>query len=235
LRYVGGKVRIAKPLTDFLKSVRKHKQIYVEPFVGGGAVISLMDGERIASDICPYLIEFYRQIQVGWLPPTNLSEDRYNELKQLYKSGVCNAEIGFCGYFTSFGGKWFGGVARDPKGGYDFIKGAYNSSLRLKKGIEGVKFCCADYEDVLKCVPVGSLLYCDIPYINTTQYRFPFDHQRFWRVVREFSNIHDIYVSEYKAPDDFSCVWQIERKTCMNTADGGKANRTEKLFKFNVN
>jgi DNA adenine methylase len=232
MRYLGGKVRIAKQLTAFLKSVRKPGQIYVEPFVGGGAIISLIDGPRIGSDLCPYLITFYRQLQDGWLPPEILSEERYKELKQLYKETVCNGEIGFAMYFCSFGGKAWGGYARDPKSGYDFVKGARNSAIRLIQTVKDVKFYSRDYEDLLRTLPLGCLIYCDIPYINTTQYRFSFDHTRFFNIIREFSNRHDIFVSEYQAPEDFECVWQIERKTCMNTITGGKADRTEKLFKF---
>lgn len=233
MRYIGGKVRMAKQLTDFLKSVRKPNQIYVEPFVGGGAIVSLMDGERIASDICPYLIAFYKELQQsGSFPPKTLSEERYNELKQLYKQGVCNGEIGFGLYFVSFSGKFLGGYARDPKNGYDFSKGAYNSALKLKSGIQNVKFCCMDYRELFKILPSNCLIYCDIPYINTTEYRFKFNHEEYWQFIREQSNNHDIYTSSYVAPEDFNCVWQLNRKTCMNMADGRKADRTEKLFKF---
>lgn len=233
MRYLGGKVKISRPLTDFLKSVRKPGQIYVEPFCGGGAVISLMDGQRIGSDLCPYLITFYRQLQDGWLPPETLSEERYKELKQLYKDTACNGEIGFAMYFCSFGGKAWGGYARDPKGGYDFVKGARNSAIRLIEAVKDVKFYCYDFATLLQAIPLGSLVYCDPPYMGTTGYKFKFDHTRFFNVMRTFSHIHDIYISEYQAPEDFNCVWQIDRKTCLNTADGGKANRVEKLFKFN--
>lgn len=232
MRYVGGKFRIAKQLTDFLKSVRKSNQTYVEPFVGGASVIRLMDDLRIGSDICPFLITFYQQLQLGYIPPETISEERYKELKELSKRGVCNAEIGFCGYFTSFAGKWFGGVARDPRNGYDFVRGARNSCLKFKPYLQQIKFYCSDYQELFKIIPINSLIYCDIPYINTTGYRFKFDHESYWKFIREQSNSHDIYTSSYVAPEDFECVWQIERKTCMNTIGGGKSDRIEKLFKF---
>ena len=192
-----------------------------------------MDGTRIASDICSYLIAFYKELQQSNLfPLKTLSEERYNELKQLYKNGICNAEIGFGLYFCSFAGKFKGGYARSPKDGYDFSKGAYNSALRLKLGIKDVQFYSLDYRELFKILPQRCLIYCDIPYINTTEYRFKFDHESYWKFIREQSNNHDIYTSSYIAPEDFSCVWQIERKTCLNTKSGGKEDRTEKLFKF---
>ena len=48
--YMGGKHRIAKDIVKILRTHRKLGQLYIEPFVGGGSVISLMDGEREASD-----------------------------------------------------------------------------------------------------------------------------------------------------------------------------------------
>lgn len=85
------------------------------------------------------------------------------------------------------------------------------------------------FEDVnSKC-----LIYIDPPYKGTTKYSTIFDHNRFWEVVRRFSSKHDIYVSEYVAPDDFECVWSIIRKTELNTKQG-KAIRTERLFKGEV-
>jgi len=194
-----------------------------------------MEDPRIASDICPYLITCYKQLQQGWTPPETLSEERYQQLKELYRQGVCNGEIGFAAYFCSFGGKFWGGYARDPKSGYDFVQGARNTCLKFQPDLRNIKFCCSDYEDLLRTLPSGCLIYCDPPYIGTTGYKSKFDHVRFWNIIREFSNRHDIFVSEYQAPDDFECVWQIERKTCMNTTTGGKADRIEKLFKYKEN
>jgi DNA adenine methylase len=225
-------VRIAKQLTTFLKSVRKPGQTYVEPCVGGASIIRLMEDERIASDIDADLIECYRALQQGWLPPTSVTEEDYKYYKKINQEGICSAKIGFIKFFCSFGGKCWGGLARDPKSGYDFINGARNTCLKFKPDLQSVKFYCCDYEEFLKQISPGCLIYVDPPYQGTTEYKNKFDHTRFWQVMREFSDKHDIYISEYQAPEDFGCVWQIERKTCLNMADGGKADRTEKLFKY---
>lgn len=243
MRYLGGKARIAKPLTNFLKSIRKPDQIFVDGMTGGGSIIRNIGGQRIANDICPYLIAFYKQLQEGWLPPETLSEERYQELKQLYKNGECNGEIGFAAYFCSFGGKFWGGFARDKKSDRDFtneayedslrlIRGQYRDSIKLQEGIKDVSFFCGDYEDLLGSLFPGCLVYCDIPYIGTTEYKTKFDHERFYNIIRKLSGCHDIYISEYTMPNDFECVWSCERKTNLNMADGNKGDRTEKLFKF---
>jgi len=241
MRYCGGKFRIAKSLTNFLKYVRKQNQVFVDGMVGGGSIIRFIDGNRIANDKCPYLIEFYKAIQNGWRPKENLSEQDYKRLQKLYKDGVCNGEIGFGLYFCSWGGKFNGGYARNSKFDKSFklVNGQLKDCYKLSDSINDVKFICSDYEDLLKYhlkvfqdIKSRCLIYFDIPYFGTTEYRFKFDHIRFWEVIREYSTIHDIYISEYVAPEDFECVWSMERKTNLNTKDACKSDRIEKLFKY---
>lgn len=45
---------------------------------------------------------------------------------------------------------------------------------------------------------------------------------------------HTVYVSEYKAPNDFECVWKKEAKSSLsaNGKIGGNKLSVEKLFKF---
>ena len=39
---------------------------------------------------------------------------------------------------------------------------------------------------------------------------------------------HQIFISEYKAPDDFTCIWEKEQTTTIATTEYKKA--TERLF-----
>lgn len=232
MRYLGGKTKISKQLTTFLKSIRRPNQVYIEPCVGGGSILRLMDNPRIASDISLDLILFYQALRNGWVPPEHMSEGKYKQLKYMEPSAL----RGFGGYFCSFGGKWLGGYARGD--GRDFCNEAHRDSLKLAEQIQGVSFYCCDYEELLeshlilfKNANSRCLIYIDPPYKNTTKYSGAFDHDHFWEVIRKFSSVHDIYVSEYVAPEDFECVWSIVRKTELNTKHG-KAIRTERLFKF---
>jgi DNA adenine methylase len=211
--------------------------------VGGANIVRNMDGVRFANDICPYLIEFYKALQNGWKPPEHVSEEDYKYYNKLYKEGVISPKIGFVMYFCSFGGKKWGGYARDKKTNRDFSKEAYEDSLRLSngqfkdslrlsEGIRGVNFYCMEYFDLLMVIPKDCLVYFDIPYKGTTGYGKKFNHDQFWSVIRTCSKLEDIYVSEYEAPEDFECVWQLDRKTNLNTKDGSKSNRTEKIFKY---
>lgn len=191
-----------------------------------------MNNPRIASDISVDLMLFYKALQNGWVPPEHMSEDEYRQLKGMEPSAL----RGFGGYFCSFGGKWLGGYARGDS--RDFCNEAYRDSLKLAKQIQGVNFHCCDYEElfsnhlkIFEDINSRCLVYIDPPYRGTTKYAVKFDHDHFWNVIRKFSVIHDIYVSEYVLPDDFECMWSIVRKTELNTKHG-KAIRTERLFKF---
>jgi len=250
MRYCGGKFRIARQLTDYLKSIRKPNQCFVDGMVGGGSIVRFMDDNRIANDIDIDLIEFYKALQIGWLPSSHVTEEDYQYYKRINQEGIHSPKIGFVKFFCSFGGKAWGGYARDKKTNRDFpkeayedslrlIKGQYNDSIKLSGGIRNVKFVCMDYKDLIKNelkvfqdINSKCLIYFDIPYVGTTEYKYKFNHEEYWQFIREQSCNHDIYTSSYIAPDDFICVWEISRKTNLNMKDGGKADRIEKLFKF---
>lgn len=46
--------------------------------------------------------------------------------------------------------------------------------------------------------------------------------------------VKKLYISEYDAPDDFECIWQMEKKDGLGTQKGKKQNiKVEKLFVYN--
>ena len=56
---------------------------------------------------------------------------------------------------------------------------------------------------------------------------------KFWDWCRKMSEKNLVFVSEYKAPDDFICVWEGEVKTNFaSQRDGATHKAVEKLFKF---
>ena len=55
------------------------------------------------------------------------------------------------------------------------------------------------------------------------------DHEKFWAWCREkVAEGHEVFVSEYNAPDDFVCVWEQELRSLVNPGIGKQA--VEKLF-----
>lgn len=67
-------------------------------------------------------------------------------------------------------------------------------------------------------------------YQGTTAYKTgAFNHELFWQWCRDKkAEGHTIFISEYNAPEDFKCVWQMEIKDTLSTKN--TTIKTEKLF-----
>lgn len=231
MKYLGSKFRYTKEILPIILSDRENNQFYVEPFVGGFNVIDKVCGNRIANDINYYLIELFRAIRSGWVPPDSISEEEYNDIKLYKEDKYPTYLIGFVGFGCSYGGKYFGGYAR----GNDNKGNARNYCLENKKNIlrqapflKNIIITNVNYWEMK--IPPNSIVYCDPPYDGTTQYKDKMDHKEFWNWVRTLhSEGHNVYVSEYNAPSDFRCVWSKNVITAMAKVDGTK-DRVEKLF-----
>ena len=228
MRYLGGKSRIRKHIAGYLESIRKPDQVYFEPFVGGAWVLQEMTGKRIASDGNFALIEMYRSLQNGWVPPESITKEQYAEYKA--KQDPRDPMTAFVGIGCSFAGKWFGGFASSKDRNY--CLNAKNSLLSQTPKIAQCNFVNGTFET--HTVGDGWLIYCDPPYQGTTSYSAfsGFDHNKFWKIMRSWSGKNTVIISEYSAPEDFECVLEIETKTDMRFSDGNKRHTTEKLFKL---
>jgi DNA adenine methylase len=229
MRYFGGKSRIAKQIAGFINKELKAGQPYVEPFCGACWVVSNIatDRIRIANDYHKDLILMWQELQNGWVPPNEVSEELYSASKKAEPSAL----RGIIGFGCSNSGKWFGGYARD-KTNRNYAQNAKNSVIKKIGKMGDVVFHNSSYEDLN--YPPNSLIYCDPPYANTTGYSTgAFDHIAFWEWVRQMTNVgHNVLVSEYTAPEDFDAVLTINVKTDMKAADQSKIDRVERLFKF---
>lgn len=225
LHYLGGKKRISKPLTNFLNQFTKNK-IYIEPFVGSAAVIENIEAlMRVGIDVNHYLIALFQALQSGWIPPDFISEALYNEVKE-NPGDFPQAMVAFVGIGCSWGGKWWGGYARDNTG-RNYALNAKNTLLKQLPKIKDIGFIVGDYKTL--AFQDGSIIYCDPPYKGTTMYNFnkTFDHDFFWERVRQWSECNSVFVSEYEAPDDFECILEIPTRTDLH---GKNKDRIEKLF-----
>jgi DNA adenine methylase len=230
---MGSENKIAHEILPIILKDRKHNQWYVEPFVGGANIIDKVDGNRIGNDNNFFLIEMWKSLQKGWLPPILITEDMYNDIKN-NKEQYDPALVGYTGFLLSFGAKWFGGYRRDVAG----LKGdmnnmivqsrrAYDSILKQTPAIQNIIFTNSDYYKMT--IPNNSIIYCDPPYQNTTKYKDKFNHDIFWNWIRGLSKKgHKIFISEYNAPPDFKCIWQKDVNITLSKQDG-IVNR-EKLF-----
>lgn len=228
MKYMGSKNRIAKYILPIMLKNRKEGQYWVEPFVGGANMIDKVSGNRIGSDINRYLIEALIDIQknIDIIPKNNneFTEEDYNDLKKSDN----HKHKGYAGFAFSYGGKWLGGWARDKNNKRDYVAEAYRNAIKQSPKIKDVLFLNVSYIDLN--IPDNSIIYCDPPYQNTTSYKYDFDHDLFWDWCRKkHKEGHVIFISEYNAPKDFTCVWEKEINSSLTQNTGSKKG-VEKLF-----
>lgn len=228
MRYLGGKTRHAKAI---LNHIDKPTTRYVEPFVGGGsalveAVRMFPNVEIVGSDYHEGLVAMWRAgVFEGWEPPETLTEDQYQELRE----GPDNPLKTYASFACSFGGKEWGGFARDKTGVRDLSTESYrrvSQELSVLRGHPKLELHSRSYEDV--DVHNNDVVYCDPPYRGTTGYRTgQFDHEKFDSTVESWvESGASVFVSEFNAPDHWEVVWTKTRKT-----DVGGLSKTEKLYK----
>lgn len=229
MQYFGGKCRIATKISPVINGCIQAtgcKQYY-EPFCGALWVGRRIDGvDRVFSDANEALITLWRSIQGGWIPPDNLSESEYRILSS--KRDPSDPLTAFAGFACSFGGKWFGGYARNNSGvnragiGHRSLLAA----ARVIKPNDVFTTCSYDAID-----PRGAVIYCDPPYMGTTGYGAigKFDTVIFFEWVREVGKSNWVFISEYCAPEWTRLVLDIPHRLSVRSRSGC-APRSEKLF-----
>lgn len=226
MQYMGGKFRLRKEISSFLKDVRKSNQVYFEPFVGGASVLVEMSGNRIANDSCTPLISLYKHLQNGWVPPVVMTRELYDEVKA--RNDPFDPLTAFCGFGCSYGGAYFSSYVPVGKKNHPLI--THKSLIKQSRCFDNVEFHNKDYREF---EPIDQLIYCDPPYRNTRRYIAvdKFDNDEFWETVRKWARYNTVVVSEYVAPDDFDIVKSFEVKTPINKHKICNENpKIEKLF-----
>jgi len=231
LQYLGGKSRISKQIAEIINSNKRES--FVSLFCGACSIESLVEiDNKTLNDSHPYLISMLIDLQNGRDFPENISEEEYKQIKNNLDED--KGLSGFVGFGCSFGGKWWGGYARQKKG-LNYALTAKRSLLKKLKGIKNAKITNRDYKNVE--VLDNSLVYCDPPYAGTTSYSNSkeFNHDEFWDYCRELSKNNVVFISELSAPEDFTSIWA---KDFTRNLDANVVfNSVEKLFvhKTNIN
>jgi DNA adenine methylase len=229
MKYMGSKARIAKHILPVILKNRKEGQCYVEPFVGGANMIDKVDGWRIGADVNPYLIKALLLIRDNpELIPRNNSEYTKEMYLSARNSDLSNPVDCFAMFNYSFGATFKGSWAKNSRGS-DYVKECVRNVLMQSSRLAGCKLLNISYDKL--GVPNESIIYCDPPYASTFKYKGTdnFNHSIFWQWCREkCKEGHQVFISEYNAPDDFVCVWQKE----VNSNANAKATSRviEKLF-----
>lgn len=241
MRYLGSKARIKNEIIPIITEHLNGENEFVDAFVGGANLIDAVDYKnKVGIDISMYSIAIWNEIKdegIGWIPQAFDEEDYYDVKRDYKDNSVHNrystAMVGYVGNCLSYGSKWWGGFAKyNPKKNEDHVKEAYNG---IKKQYENflhlktTRFLCGSYDDY--SYKPNSVIYCDPPYQSTIGYESSFDHEKFWEWCREMTKQgHYVYVSEYSAPSDFTCIW---RKSVKETVGKNVNQKVEKLYTYN--
>jgi len=222
MRYMGSKRRIAPYILPIV--LKEHVGQYVEPFVGGANVFDKVRGPRIGADLNPYLIAALEWIRDDPTTlPRTLSEVQYELIREDKDHNP--ALTGYVGFALSYGGKWFGGYGRNNNS-RDYGVEAYNNAQAQSIELRGATFKHSHYRNL--SIQAGSTVYCDPPYRRTTGWDF--NHVAFWTWCRELAARGcKVFISEYTAPEDFTCVWS-RAITSSLTQDSGAKEGIERLY-----
>ena len=235
MKFVGSKNKISKQIAPILQSLinQNNVKVYYEPFVGGCNMIDKIQcSNRVGNDVHKELIALLQKIQSGWIPPDTISEEEYNAVR-LNKDNYPDYYVGLVGFCSTFGSKWFGGYARGYKADKVTPRDIPNEAIRNLMAqvpqLQGIKLICKNYLDVDMSNLHNALIYCDPPYEGVTKYSTgEFNHERFYNWCRKVGETNILCVSEYKMPEDFTCIWQKSVTTSLKVHE--HEVRTEKLF-----
>ena len=206
MRYLGGKSRHGEEIARIIRSKRRFQnQIIREPFCGACWVSQYLNSPLICSDVFLPIIQLHLAIQQGWKPPDHITEEEYEELHQEWQEGRDGPLIAFAGFACSWGAKWWGGYCNTDDRDY-----GYESKISLLNKHRHLKDAIFEHRNYQNLNPINEIIYCDPPYANTTEYTDNFDSKQFWEIMRQWSQTNTVLISEYIAPSDFICVWEIE-------------------------
>lgn len=230
MQYMGGKARIGKRIAEHLNDALDGELDFIEPFVGGFNIVPHINTTGIiaCSDINEALVHLYRALQEGWIPPTTLTKEEYEEAKTLPNYNPLKA---FAGFGVSFSGKWFGGYASRPE--RDYAKNCHNSLMKKIEHIKKVSyFDNLPYDQFWNYDMPHCVLYCDPPYAGTTTYSAAqgFDSDAFWAWCLKMAERHFVYVSEYTCPLPHVVCFEKDQKTTVCRDKSKYRTATEKLF-----
>lgn len=233
MRYQGGKALIGKGLAEYIKEHNPNAEVFVDLFVGGAGVAvqaAKLFNRVLVNDLNPYIIAMYKDYQNGRVFPDKVTKEDHTYLKTHLDEDPGLA--GFVGFGHSFSGMFFHTYASDK----NYALATRNWLDKNAAAIKKFELYSMDYRKVV--IPSSSVIYCDPPYEGTYPYQgggLPaFSSSEFWEYMREISQQCPTYISEEKAPKDFTSVWQKQKRRSLGNNHGKPMPiRTEHLFSYN--
>ena len=141
---MGSKNKLAKELIPIIQSyITSDTKGYLEPFVGGANVIDKIDCKlKVGCDIHKELIALLKYTKDNYNElPDMITEEEYKNVKN-NKSNYPDWYVGFVGFCSSFGAKYFNGYARNSKNDNSckWSKGAINNLKKQAPNLKDIKF-----------------------------------------------------------------------------------------------
>jgi DNA adenine methylase len=251
MRYMGGKFRQRRAIADALRPYINGETTYVEPFLGGGwsfahVIETCKPRHAIGADVNGSLVELWRRVVVegvDWLP-VSLEEVEANYHAYKDAQDMSDPLTAWYGVACSFGGKWYGGVARSKTTNRSKGEDAFAAQARsTERKAASMRECpdlallCCSYDDLE--IPDGAVVYCDPPYSGgksrTKAHRFDdFDVDAYYAWVRDLSTRCVVVCSTFDPPEDFEVLhdWGDTRVTHLNGRDRAERPTTEKLIRY---
>ena len=224
MKYMGGKSKIAKYILPIILDGRRKEQWYIEPFCGGLGTFDKVTGNRLACDNNKYLIAMWQGLQQNKERPIYITKELYSDARTEFNNKTnikfSDFEIGWIGWMASFNGRFFDGGYSGTVGKRDYINEQIRNTEKQIPLIKGAVFESGDYRETSMFYPDNSIIYCDIPYKGTKQYATSksFDYDSFYNWCRNMKHHgHRVFISEYDAPNDFTCIWEKEVTNSMNS------------------
>lgn len=255
--YVGSKTRLWGELKSHVLEHIEDVAFYFEPFGGGmNTILKVPDVlPRIACDLDPFAIWFWQALQQGYEIPTLLcTRETYNDAREISDYVIQNDDT--CGltlqelfevacwrFLGSFSGRPFDGWVGSSEN-VDFYSQRRTSVLTQIAecdNFQNVVFLDAlDYRTSMGTVGeafggASGIVYCDPPYRNVRikgrrSKLTSFDSNAFWGWAVQVRDVHYIYVSEYEAPNTFSCIWEKDVPVMLSTRNSNRESVPERLF-----
>lgn len=242
MNYLGGKHRQGKIIAWHILQVLGVDGTYIEPFVGACGVAHRIAADAtsgtklIFSDIHEPLITFWKAVMNGWQPPDVVSEDLYTRIKA--KRDPKDPLTAYVGFGMSFGGKYFGGYARNVAGtnyAANLQRSTLlktNSLLKSKSLLKAdVEFRCCDFRNY--ATVTDAVIYLDPPYANRTKigtYVGKFNHDEFWEFAEKISRNNIVFVTEFSAPCGWNVLHNFGDTVVRHYSSRGADGTTECLF-----
>ena len=255
MQYMGGKFRQSSVIADYIKSNSDNIDTYVEPFCGMASVANKLTDHFdniILADNNKFIILLLKSLVddtfVKYEPKNQEQIERdymtfsiYKELDTQDMKNINLSMVAYWGYGMSFGGKWFGGLARSTRDdainpSMPFVKRANNSLLKIQKSlkmVKNLKIIHSSY-DLLK-IPDNSIVYLDPPYVNRVKAhrtKTGFNYDKFWNWVRFKSVETEIITTEFIVPNDFEVIHSWGDTVVRHLNGNGRDNTNEVLVKY---